>query len=80
MKVTAGNVDDRTPVPEMCEDLWGLLYGDKGYVSAPLQQELKNQDVTLITNIKKNMKPKVMKLWDKLMLKSVLLLKRFSIN
>ena len=68
VKVTLGNVDDRTPVSEMCEDLWGALYGDKGYISALLQQELKEQDVTLITNIRKNMKPKMMKLWGKLML------------
>ncbi len=75
VKVTPGNVDDRNPVPEMCKDLWGALYGDKGYISSPLEQELKDQDVTLITDIKKNMKPRVIKLWDKLMLR-----KRFVIE
>ena len=75
VKVTPGNIDDRTPVPEMCGNLWGALYGDKGYVSARLQQELEEKDVTLITNVRKNMKPKMMKLWDKLMLR-----KRFVIE
>ena len=35
-KLTAGNVDDRKPVPEMAKDLYGKLYGDKGYVSSLL--------------------------------------------
>jgi hypothetical protein len=40
VKVTPGNIDDRTPVSEMCEDLWGALYGDKGYVSARCNRSL----------------------------------------
>lgn len=31
-KVTAGNVDDRAPAPEMCRELWGSIYGNKGYI------------------------------------------------
>ena len=33
VKVTTGNVDDRKPIHEMAQDLWGGLYGDIGYVS-----------------------------------------------
>jgi hypothetical protein len=69
------NVDDRTPVADMVDNLWGSLYGDKGYISGPLEQELADKGVTLITGVKKNMKPKVMKLWDRLMLR-----KRFIIE
>ncbi|WP_108649761.1 IS982 family transposase [Dongshaea marina] len=75
VKLTPANVDDRTPLPEMCEQLWGSLYGDKGYISGPLAEELADQGVTLITSIRKNMKPKLMRLWDKLMLR-----KRFIIE
>ena len=35
-KLTPANTDDRTPVPEMTREIWGKLFGDKGY-SAPIQ-------------------------------------------
>jgi hypothetical protein len=34
--LTPGNVDDRRPVPHLVKDLWGRLFGDKGYISQPL--------------------------------------------
>lgn len=37
--LTPGNVDDRDPVPEMPHDLFGLLLGDKGYISQKLFAE-----------------------------------------
>ncbi len=30
VQLTAGIVDDRTPVPKLVKDLFGKLYGDKG--------------------------------------------------
>ena len=33
--LTPGNVDDRTPVPQMVKRLRGKLFGDRGYISAP---------------------------------------------
>ena len=74
-QLTAGNVDDRKPVPEMAKDLYGKLYGDKGYVSSLLSDELFEQDVGLITHVRRNMKPRAIALWDKIMLK-----KRFIIE
>nr|WP_263364437.1 transposase [Candidatus Enterovibrio escacola] len=68
VKVTTVNVDDRKVISEMVDELWGCLYGDKGYISGPLKRELSDKGVTLIMGIK-NMKPKVMKLWDHLMLR-----------
>ena len=32
-QITPGNVDDRKPVHELVEGLWGKLFGDKGYLS-----------------------------------------------
>lgn len=69
LKVTAGNVDDRKPLPELVRELWGHLYADKGYLSQVLVDELAEQDITLVTSIRKNMQPKLMCLWDKLMLR-----------
>nr|WP_263364445.1 transposase [Candidatus Enterovibrio escacola] len=69
VKVTIANVNDRKLVSKMAEELWGCLYGDKGYISDLLWRELADKGVTLITGVKKNMKPKVMKLWDCLILR-----------
>ncbi|PCS23551.1 transposase [Candidatus Enterovibrio escicola] len=38
-----------------------------GYISVSLERELADKRVRLITGVKKNMKPKVMKLWNRLM-------------
>ena len=74
-KVTTGNVDDRQPVRDMTEGLWEDLYGDKGYVSKPLEADLSERGIKFVTGQRKNMKPRVQKLWDKLMLR-----KRFIIE
>ncbi|PCS23098.1 Mobile element protein [Candidatus Enterovibrio escicola] len=66
VKVTTDNVDDRKLVLEVTDKLWGCLYGDKGYISGPLEWKLTDKGMTLITGMKKNMKPKVMKFWDRL--------------
>jgi hypothetical protein len=69
VKFTAGNVDDRKPVPEMVEGLVGKMIGDKGYISQSLFNQLWEQGLQLITRIKKNMKNKLMPLWDKILLR-----------
>nr|WP_241896460.1 transposase [Candidatus Enterovibrio escacola] len=38
----------------MVDELCGCLYGDKGYISAPLERELLNKEVTLIMGVKKH--------------------------
>jgi hypothetical protein len=75
LKLTKGNVDDRQPVPEMADSLFGKLYGDKGYISKALSGELLDKGVELITTVRKNMKKKFMSLWDRAILK-----KRFIIE
>lgn len=67
-KITPGNVDDRKPVPELCEGMTGKLYGDKGYISKALSDDLFDKGVELMTNVRKNMKAKAMSLWDRAML------------
>jgi DDE family transposase len=58
--LTAGNVDDRTPVPQMVKRLHGKLFGDRGYISAPLTQSLFEHGLHLITRLRKNMKNRLM--------------------
>jgi hypothetical protein len=45
--LTPGNVDDRTPVPQMVQRLRGKLIGDRGYLSAPLTELLFEQGLHL---------------------------------
>lgn len=56
LRATAGNVDDRTPVEEMCQHLFGTLVGDKGYISQELKEKLSLKKIHLLTPIKRNMK------------------------
>jgi len=73
--ITPGNVDDRATVPRLTQSLWGKLFGDKGYLSKKLFEELMTQGVQLITSIKQNMKNRFLPLFDKLILR-----KRFIIE
>ena len=65
VRLTPGNVDDRLPVPEMAKG----LFGDRGYLSQALRHTLKQQGVELITKLRKNMKPKLLNLMDKILLR-----------
>lgn len=67
--LTRGNVDNRKPVPFLANELIGKLFGDKGYLSKRLTELLDAQDVELITSLKKNMKPRVIAAFDKLILR-----------
>lgn len=68
-RLTAGNVDDRKPVPSLVKALFGKLFGDKGYLSQPLTQQLRQRGITLITKLKSNMKHRLILLSDKLLLR-----------
>jgi len=67
-KITPANVDDRKPVPELAKGVIGKLYGDKGYISQALSSDLFEKGVELVTNVKKNMKAKLLSAWDRAML------------
>ena len=43
--LTAGDVDDRVPVPELAKDLLGKLFGDKGYISQELFLKLYEKEL-----------------------------------
>jgi len=69
IRFTPGNVDDRTPVPELVKALFGKLFGDKGYISQPLFETLYEQQVQLVTKLKRKMKNRLISMFDKLMLR-----------
>jgi HPt (histidine-containing phosphotransfer) domain-containing protein len=66
-QLTAGNTDDRQPLPEMVRGLTGKLIGDKGYLSQPLLEQLLQQGLHLITPLRKNMPNRLLPLTDKLL-------------
>jgi hypothetical protein len=68
--LTPGNVDDRKPVPQLAQRLFGKLFGDKGYLSQKLREELRQTfNVELITKLRRNMKNQLMPLADRLLLR-----------
>lgn len=69
VRITAGNVDDRGPVPGLARALFGKLFGDRGYISQALFDQLWEQGLQLVTKLRKNMKERVLPLFDKLLLR-----------
>lgn len=68
--LTPGNVDDRQPVPNLAKKLFGKLFGDKGYISQPLAQSLREMfDLQLITKLRRNMKNQLMTWSDRILLR-----------
>ena len=56
-------------MPKLVKELFGKLYGDKGYISQKLFDLLFASGVQIVTKIRKNMKNKLMPIFDKLMLR-----------
>lgn len=69
MRLTPGNVDDRKLLPLMVGKLWGSLYGDKGYLSKHLTEMFERRNLQLITKVRKNMKERLLPVFDKLLLR-----------
>lgn len=74
--VPPGNTDDRTPLWKMppTEKLHGCLYGDKGYISAPLREKLGGEGVTLIYKVRKNMAPLELSACEEVLLRKRMLI------
>ncbi|MCY4542621.1 MAG: transposase, partial [Rhodobacteraceae bacterium] len=69
MRITPGNTDDRTQVEALTQGLKGRIFGDKGYISKKLFQELYKRGLKLVTSIRRNMINYLMPLEDKLLLR-----------
>ena len=68
-RFTPGNTDDREPVPDMVKGLFGKLFGDKGYISQELFDMLFADGIQLVTRLRRNMKNKLMPMFDKIMVR-----------
>lgn len=67
--LTPGNVHDQNPVPRLVNALFGKLFGDKGYLSQALFEQLLSQNLQLITSVRSNMKNRLLLMRDKLLLR-----------
>ena len=69
--LTKGNVDDRDAktITNMTKEIFGKLFGDKGYISKALSDLLFGNGIQLITQVRKNMKSKALSNEEKLLLR-----------
>jgi len=69
--LTTGNVDDRdwNVISKLTKQMFGKVFADRGYISAPLFAKLYSNGIQLITKLKKNMKNKLMHMTDKILLR-----------
>lgn len=67
-KITPANIHDTKPVKEMVVNSMDKLYADKGYIGKALASDLLERGVTIVNNVRKNMKAKALSLWDRAML------------
>jgi transposase len=69
--LTPGNVDDRKPVPRLVRKLFGKVFGDKGYISQPLYELLRQTvGIQLVTKLRSNAKNRLpMSLTDRILLR-----------
>ena len=68
-QLTPGNIDDRKPLSFLFEGLFGKVFADKGYISKDLFEAFFQENIQLITGIRKNMKNRLMPLMDKILLR-----------
>ena len=71
VSISKGNVDDRNldVLDGVLENVSGKLYADKGYISKKLFEYLYEKGTVLVTNVKKNMKNRLIPIMDKLLLR-----------
>lgn len=68
---TPANTDDRQPLKDKSfhKKLFGKLFGDKGYISQTLFEDMFINNIHLITKPRKNMKNSLMHIQDKVLLR-----------
>ncbi|NJO15528.1 MAG: hypothetical protein HC877_07220 [Thioploca sp.] len=58
--VTPGHINVRNRLKSMAKYIKEKLFGDKGYISKALQEQLWDQGIRLITQLRRNMKKVVL--------------------
>ncbi len=69
--ITQANLDDREPLKNetFLKNIFGKLFGDKGYISQKIAQILFVDGIQLVTSIRNNMKNSLMSMADKILLR-----------
>lgn len=68
-QLTAANTDDRKPVPDLTFSIFGKLFGDKGYISLALFEQLYERGLKLITRYRKDMNNRLVPLVERILLR-----------
>lgn len=66
---TPGHVDDRVPVKSLTKNLKSFVFADKRYIKKDLFQELYQRGLKMVTGLKRSMKPKLMLMFEKMLLR-----------
>jgi hypothetical protein len=77
-RLTPGNGDDRRPLPQLAQRLFGKLIGEKGSLSKDLVAWLLERGVEVLTPIKRNMKPRLIGLNEKLLVRKRVLIETIN--
>ncbi len=65
VQISQGNVDDRTPVPDLLQSICGKVFADQGYVSHALAKKLlEDLGIEFFAKPRCNMKNHLMRLTD----------------
>jgi len=67
--LSQGNIADVSMLEVLSKDIFGKLYGDKGYISAEIAKKLLDRGLHLFTSIREKMKNKLLPLVDKFFLR-----------
>ena len=69
--ITSGNVSDinEDVIENLTKNIFGKLIGDKGYISQKILKKLFENDITLITKVRSNMKNRLIPIEDAVFLK-----------
>jgi len=65
-QLTPGNISDVSMIETLSKGLFGKLFGDKGYISIKMAEDLLKRGLELFTSIRANMKQRLMSLRDKI--------------
>ena len=68
-QLTPANTDDRKPVSDLTQSIFGQLFGDKGYISQSLFEQLYQRGLKLITRYRKNMNNRLVPLIERILLR-----------
>jgi transposase len=68
VQITPGNVDDRKPVSDLLQRLFGKVFADRGYVSQTLAKKLlQDLGIEFFAKPRRNVKNHLIRLTDKLL-------------